>query len=400
MSCAHGEERPASINMNESAVAGGKFRQIVEEARDLAIFVLDDRGVIELWNIGAERTFGWSADEIVGRHFEVLFSADDRRLGIHEKELEQARKTGRADDTRWHMRKDGRRVFVDGVTTRLKDGGFSKFARDITDRYRAEQRLAAQLALTNVLSQEQTFDEAARQVMQTICENLAWDIGALWQITGETVSCIDFWHASGIDDETVRGLCDHSGMNRGVGLIGEVWDTGRAVWVPDFTDSERYPRAPIAMTAGMVTAFAFPIVTQGRVIGAMEFFSSVAREPEQALLPVMTLIGAQIGDFIERRRTQQALRESETRYRIVSETAQDAIFTMNERGHITFCNPAVERILGYKPEELIGRPLEVIVPENLRDAHRRGIQRYLRTRVPNIPRTGVELPALPKDGHE
>ena len=386
--------------MNESAVAGGMFRQIVDEARDLAIFVLDEQGIVELWNIGAERTFGWPAGEIVGRHFDVLFTADDRRLGIPDRELERARETGRADDTRWHMRKDGRRVFVDGVTTKLTEGGFSKFARDITDRYRSEQRLAAQLALTNVLSQEQSFEAAARQVMQTICENLGWDIGALWEVTGETINCVDFWHARNIDPASVRGLCDNRNMGRGIGLIGEVWESGRAVWVPDFSDEKRYPRAPIARNAGMVAAFAFPIVTQGRVIGAMEFFSSLAREPEQALLPVMTLIGAQIGDFIERRRTQQALQESETRYRIVSETAQDAIFTMDERGVITFCNPAVERILGYKPQDLVGRTLEVIVPEQLREAHRHGIQRYLRTRKKHIPWNGVELPALHKDGHE
>ena len=82
--------------MNESAVAGGMFRQIVEEARDLAIFVLDEEGVIELWNIGAERTFGWTAPEIVGRNFEVLFTADDRRAGAPQKELAKARETGRA----------------------------------------------------------------------------------------------------------------------------------------------------------------------------------------------------------------------------------------------------------------------------------------------------------------
>lgn len=389
-----------SNKMHESAVAGGMFRQIVDEARDLAIFVLDEQGVIELWNVGAERTFGWTPAEIVGRNFDILFTAEDRRLGIPEKELSVARETGRADDTRWHMRKDGRRVFVDGVSTKLREGGYSKFARDITDRYRAEQRLAAQLALTNVLSQEQSFDAAARQVMQTICENLGWDIGALWEVRDEVIACIDSWHAPHVNSESVRDLCDRSGMARGVGLLGQVWETGRAVWVPDFSDATIYPRAPLAQKAGMIAAFAFPIVTHGRVAGAMEFFSSVPREPEQALLPVMTLIGAQIGDFIERRRTQQALRESEMRYRIVSETAQDAIFTMNERGVVTFCNQAVERILGYKPEELVGKNLEVIIPETLREAHRRGVQRYVRTREKHIPWSGVELPALHKDGHE
>ena len=386
--------------MTESAVAGGVFRQIFDEARDLAIFVLDERGVIEMWNIGAERTFGYGPSEIIGRHFETLFTPEDRELGAHVRELELARTTGRADDTRWHLRKDGRRVFVDGVTTKLRDGGFSKFSRDITERYLTEQRLAAQLALTNLLHQEQSFEAVARQIMETICTNLGWDIGGLWQVNGEAIECIDFWHAPHVDDAAVRGLCKDFNIVRGTGLIGEVWESGRAVWVPDFSDAVRYPRAPLAQHAGMVAAFAFPIVSDSKVVGVMEFFSAFQREPEQAMLPVMTLIGGQIGDFIARRRTEEALRESETRYRLVSETAQDAIFTMDERGIVTFCNPAVERMLGWKPEDLIGRTMDVIIPERLREAHRKGVQRFLRTRKPNIPWAGVELPALHKDGHE
>lgn len=386
--------------MNESAVAGGVFRQIVEQARDLAIFVLDERGHVELWNVGAERVFGWTADEIRGRHFEILFIPEERRIGIPAAELERARETGAADDTRWHLRKDGHHVFVSGVTTKLVEGGFSKFCRDITDRYRAEQRLAAQLALTNLLSQEQSFEATARAIMQAICENLGWDIGGLWQVDGDGIRCVDYWHEPHLAEDDVRGLCDSNNTVPGVGLIGEVWRSGEAVWVPDFSDSDRFPRAPLARRAGMVAAFAFPIVSHGNVIGAMEFFSGIPREPDQAMLPVMTLIGAQIGDFIERRHTQQALRESEMRYRLVSDTAQDAIFTMNERGEITFCNPSVRRILGYEPDELLGRTMDVIIPERLREAHRRGVERYIRTREKNIPWTGVELPALHKDGHE
>lgn len=386
--------------MPESAVAGGVFRQIFDEARDLAIFVLDERGVIELWNIGAERTFGYTPGEIIGRHFEILFTPEDRALGCHIVELERARTTGRADDTRWHLRKDGRRVFVDGVTTKLRDGGFSKFSRDITDRYLTEKRLAAQLALTNLLNQDQPFETTARRIMQTICENLGWEIGGLWKVDEGGMECVQFWHAPHVDAEVVRRLCSGGTVERGVGLIGEVWESGQAVWLPDFSNSERYPRAPIASAAGMVAAFAFPIVSEARVVGVMEFFSGVQREPEQAMIPIMTLIGGQIGDFVQRRRTQQALRESEMRYRLVSETAQDAIFTMDERGVITFCNPAVETMLGYRPEELVGKTMEVIIPERLREQHRHGVRRYLRTKTPNIPWSGVELPALHKDGHE
>ncbi|HEX7707499.1 MAG TPA: PAS domain S-box protein, partial [Thermoanaerobaculia bacterium] len=334
-----------------------------------------------------------------------LFLPEDVTLGIPEKELRVAREQGRADDTRWHVGQDGALAFIDGMTLpiRNQDGdivGFSKFGRDVTERYLSEKRIAAQLALMNLLDPDVPFETIARRIMQTICENLGWEIGGLWRVRGNTIECIDYWHSADIDSEAAGKLCLEQRYETGVGLPGEVWESGRALWVPLFSDADRYPRAPLAERAGMRTAFAFPITTGGRVAGVMEFFSRRRREPEQALLPIMVLVGAQIGDFIERRRTEEALRESEERFRLMTETAQDAIFTIDEGSAITFCNAAVRRIFGYEPEELLGRPLEIIMPERLREGHRRGVERFLRTGQRSVPWTGIELTALHKDGHE
>lgn len=381
------------------------FRTLVEQATDLAICLLDAEGRILLWNRGAEKVFGWSASEIIGQHISVLSVPDDRTLGIAERELAIAAKDGRASDTRWHLRKDGRRVFVDGLTEpTFEDGrltGFAKFAHDITDRYVAEERLAAQLVLTNLLrDEERPFAEVAREVMKTVCEKLAWDIGGLWECRGEQIHCVDIWCAPGVDAEAARQLCVGQSLSPGVGLIGRVWQSREALWVPEFTDATQYPRAPLAMNAGMRSVFAFPIAVGDQIVGAMEFFSAEQREPQQALLPIMTVIGAQIGDYMERRRTHQALRESEQRHRVVTEAAQDAIFTIDEHSTILFCNAAVERVFGWKPEELIGKSLSAIMPERFRTAHQRGIERFLATRQRHIPWTGVELPALHRNGHE
>jgi PAS domain S-box-containing protein len=386
------------------AVAGDVFRKIVADAKDFAILLLDEGGHVEMWNSGAEQIFGFREEEVLGRHFSFLFVEADRAIDAPRKELELARRDGRADDTRWHNHKNGGAVFVDGVTMPLYDDagvlqGFSKFTRDITDRHTAERRLATQLTLTNLLGHERSLEEAARDIMRTICENLGWDIGALWEIRGNALACVEHWHAAPVDEVAARELCSGT-LERGVGLLGQVWETREALWVPDFSDPLRYPRAGAAAKAGVRSAFAFPIITAGHFAGAMEFFSRTTREPEQALIPVMTLIGAQIGEFIERRRTQQAMRESEQRFRLITETAQDAILTIDEQSTITFCNPAVERLFGYAPKELIGRPLATLIPERLREGHRRGVERFLRTGERKIPWTGVELPALHKDGHE
>jgi PAS domain S-box-containing protein len=380
------------------------FRRIVTEASEFAILLLDEAGRIELWNAGAENIFGYSAEEVIGRSFDFLFTSEDRENGAPARELDTARATGRATDTRWHVARGGRRVFMDGVTTlvRHESGrimGFSKIGRDITERQLSERRLAAQLALTTLLHSDAPLREVARQIMQAVCENLDWDVGALWHVDGDVMRCVEQWQNEILDATRARSLCGRE-LKRGTGLPGMVWESRESVWVPDFRDSSRFPRADVAADAGLRTAFAFPIISAGELVGVMEFFSRREREPDQALLPVMTLIGAQIGDFIARRRTEDALRTSEERYRLVSETAQDAIFTIDERSTITFCNPAVERMFGYKVEEMVGRPLEMIIPERYREAHRKGIERFLATRRRTINWTGVQLPALHRDGHE
>lgn len=94
------------------------------------------------------------------------------------------------------------------------------------------------------------------------------------------------------------------------------------------------------------------------------------------------------------------LNHPDSRFEALAESAPDAILTIDEESTILSANPAVERIFGYMPDELVGRRLTALIPERLRASHEAGIARYLRTGQRNIPWTGVQLPALTKDGRE
>lgn len=380
--------------------------RLIDQATEYAIVFLDGNGRIETWNRGAEMIFGRTAAAVIGQPFAVLFTEADRSGGVPEKELQNARETGRAEDTRWHVRPDGKRIFCDGLTNAIRDQngeviGFAKIARDITDRYRTQQQLAAELTLTKLLNQERPVGETVHRVMQSICENLHWQMGALWEVDDATgrLRFVDEWHDQSLSDDVAVDLTRGLTFSRGEGLPGEVWASGEAIHLAGI-NARRYPRASRATAAGIRAAFAFPILHEGEVRGAMEFFSREQREPDQALLPAMTLIGAQIGDYMARSNTANTLRESEEKYRVISDTAPAAVFTIDAQSNILFCNPAVERIFGYRPDELIGKTLDVIIPERYRAAHRAGIARYLRTGEKHIPWTGVELPGLHRDGHE
>ncbi|MGA7219280.1 MAG: PAS domain S-box protein [Candidatus Sulfotelmatobacter sp.] len=102
----------------------------------------------------------------------------------------------------------------------------------------------------------------------------------------------------------------------------------------------------------------------------------------------------------ERKREESALRYSEENYRLVVETAPDAVISIDELGAILFANPATTRIFGYYPAELIGKPLTVLMPEFLRKLHEKGFSRYLATGQRHIDWQGTELTALCKNGQE
>lgn len=102
----------------------------------------------------------------------------------------------------------------------------------------------------------------------------------------------------------------------------------------------------------------------------------------------------------DHQREESALRYSEENYRLVVETAPDAVISIDERGAILFANPATVRIFGYDPTELIGKPLTVLMPELLRKLHEKGFSRYLATGQRHINWQGTELTALRKNGQE
>ncbi|MEN3228298.1 PAS domain S-box protein [Methylorubrum rhodesianum] len=123
-----------------------RLQLILDSATDYAILTLDPERRVTSWSPGAARTFGYEAQEILGKPGDLLFTPEDRQAGVPEDEVGTARRHGHAPDVRWHQRKDGGRVFVSGSTNVLRDPsgaelGFLKVARDETERRRAEEEV-------------------------------------------------------------------------------------------------------------------------------------------------------------------------------------------------------------------------------------------------------------------
>jgi two-component system CheB/CheR fusion protein len=156
------------ITQRREAEAAGRraeewARVLVENVRGYAILTLDEAGSIRSWNPGAQQIFGYDEREAVGQSFELLFTPEDRAAGVPEAEMQQAFVTGRGDDERWQLRKDGTRFFASGIMARIGDEGghgFVKVLRDLTDQKLAEERQARLLAVERV--SRETAEEANR----------------------------------------------------------------------------------------------------------------------------------------------------------------------------------------------------------------------------------------------
>lgn len=168
-----------------------QMRLIAACTQDYAITTMDMDGVVTSWNTGAQKLFGYSEPEIVGESGAVLYTPEDIANHAFQNELRQALKNGRVEDDRWHMRKDGSRVFCSGITFPLSDGelrGYVKIARDLTGSKHSQDQRDASLAWEK---QERVRAEEAARVRDEFFAVLSHELKQplnLIQLTAEMMS--------------------------------------------------------------------------------------------------------------------------------------------------------------------------------------------------------------------
>ncbi|HWT26159.1 MAG TPA: GAF domain-containing protein [Solirubrobacteraceae bacterium] len=264
----------------------------------------------------------------------------------------------------------------------------------------AAMLLRAEHAVARVLAEAGDEATAYARLLAAIGESLGWEVGALWTPAGgpsAALRCAATWPG----DEPFERASARTILGRGQGLPGRVWASGEPAWIADVPADPNFPRAPSAALAGLRSALCFPITGSSEVLGAIEFFASAVHEPDPDLLATLTSIGGRIGHAVERWHGESRLRESDARKTAILAAAFDAIITMDGDGRVVEVNPATERTFGYAASEMVGRELaELIIPESLREEHRRGVARYVATGEGALLGHPVELPAMRADGSE
>jgi PAS domain S-box-containing protein len=274
---------------------------------------------------------------------------------------------------------------------------------DVSALRRAEERLAAQYDAARTLAEAADPAQATRTILKTCCERLAWDIGLVWSIDPSVLKlhCQDVWHRTSDQLGAFAESCRAIRFAPDVALPGRIWATGEPVWIEDLQNDPNFPRRRDALAADLASACGFAIRVAGETIGIVEFFAAEKRPPDPDLLQALVAIGRQIGQFIERKRSEDALRQSEARKAAILENALDAVITIDSQGHIIQFNPAAERIFGLSRETLIGQMMkDWLIPLPLRQEHADGMARYLATGDGPVLNRRFETTALRADGTE
>ena len=285
------------------------------DASPISIMARDQNLRIVKWNAAAERMFGWSEREVLGGTVPfVPPELEDEAVALRQQLL---RGESITDFETMRMRKDGARINISISTTVMRDAsgqpaGFISLATDITERKRAERRLQMEHAVTRILEESRTVEDALPHLLRTIAEASGWVYGARWELdkAANLLRCMETWC---VDAPEVREFMAFSRLRTQTpgaskGPIHQVWGSNAPVWIADVAQEINMRRGPAALKAGLHSIFAFPILVGEEFYGVIELFGREVRQPDPGLVGVVHTIGSQLGQFMARKAAEQNLR--------------------------------------------------------------------------------------------
>jgi PAS domain S-box-containing protein len=315
------------ITERESYKAEQLFRLLVDSVQEYAIYMLDPEGRISSWNAGAERIKGYGDDEVLGQHVSIFYTPHDVAKGRPAHSLHMARVYGRFEEDAWRIRKDGTRFWANDVITPVHDSsglevGFANVTRDLSEQRRAERRmmdLVPDAAIACDLERRVTF----------------WNAGA---------ESTYGWSA---DEVLGRPLEELMPAVEGAAVAGGFLDDIAAAgqWEGELRHRTK----------------------DGRII-TIEARWSLRADADGT---PTGLFGTN-RDITARRATEDALEESRALLADLVDIAPDAIIGTDGGQTVTLFNQGAETMFGFTAEEVLGHPLDLLLPEEA-TLHDRGL---------------------------
>src|ERR1700675_201822 len=337
-----------------------KYRMLVDGIREYAIFMLDLRGQILSWNAGAEKVKGYKAEEIIGHNFSCFFPPEEIKQGRPGELLRVTAITGRQEEQRMRIRKDGSRFLANITFTALRDRdgnlqGFSEFSHDLS---RSEESGAKYRGLL----------EAAPDAMVVV--NQSGEI-VLLNVQAEKQFG---YRRDELVGQKVKNIIPEGFAER---LIA---------------DGTRSAAEALAQQIGT------GIELSGRRKDGSEFPIEIMLSPLESAEGI--LVTAAIRNISMRKDAETHLAQMEGRYRGLLEAAPDAMVVVNQGGEIVLLNVQAEKQFGYRRDELVGQKVKNIIPQGFAERLIADGTRSAADALAQQLGTGIELSGRRRDGSE
>ncbi|MFQ4145422.1 PAS domain S-box protein [Chlorogloeopsis sp. ULAP02] len=341
--------------------ANQRISNILESITD-AFVAFDRQWHYTYVNQEASRLLQRSPEELLGKRWQDVFPEADR---LNPQIYQQLNRSVTAQVTvKFESFSFAANRWLEISAFPFPDG-LAVYFRDISDRKQQERRKAARYAVTCVLAEATTLVDAVPAILQSLCESLQWQLGSIWSIDKHhnVLRYVNSWHASTNNLQEFIAVNQQTTFAPGIGLPGMIWVNRQPAWISKINEEKNFTRSASASKSGLQSVFGFPILLGSEILGVIECFSDRAQAPDEDLLQMMAAIGSQIGQFMERKRTEEALQESQALFQSFMNNCPIAAFIKDEAGKYIYVNAFVEQLLQRSQSELVGKTDFELVPD-------------------------------------
>jgi len=343
-----------------------RYRDLFENSSEM-IATLSPAGQFLYANPAWKRSFGLDYAALMSLHsFEDAFSSTTRgeaaalfRRALDGEMIERAPLR--------HHTPDGRLLELELSLSRRHKAGIPLavrcLLRDVTQQKQRENRLALQLAVSQIIGEQAWGDPPGMRILEALCISQGWDVAVQWMVDAEQQH-LEFGTAWGTPDRHAETLIQGS---MGMTLAGSTdlperaWKDGRTVWITDLASAGKTPRIEAALNQEMASGWATPVRAGSKVLAVLEFYCRFRLREDREAMAAIETAAASLGQVLARTQERGQTDELKRQQEILLDSVTDGICGMDRNGGVSFANQAAARLLGAPADFLIGKPVHELL---------------------------------------
>ncbi|HEY9760710.1 MAG TPA: PAS domain S-box protein [Oculatellaceae cyanobacterium] len=368
--------KAAQTNLKENQV---RLEAIMESLAE-GLYQIDTQGRVLFVNANGAKMLGYSSDELVGKSLhDIVHQHDENNPDKDCLLLKSITDGSNRNREEKFCRKDGTFMPVQLLSAPLNVDGQERGSvvsvYDITVRKEAQARQNMQYALTNIFSQAESLSVAAPQVLKQLCDQLGWACGSFWRVRDEikgeadTLDLVSVWSKNGDVEQAELNFLGKSSLTKGDELPGKVWSENGPLWVGKGSQASSAMLSE-AIKQDLNTMFAFPVRSDEKVLGVITLAARDAAELTSSQLQMLNGTGSQFGLFIERRTSEDRLRDREMLFLQLANNIREIFWISSAKpgqNKVLYVSPAFEEVFGRPVSEVYERAnsyFDAVVPED------------------------------------